>query len=228
MNDLNKTVKNLYDRLYRKGHNITKSEIEAKVREISNDGIITDTDKNRIVTHFVEKNNSSMVRTEAGETVDVTPSDDLSKGALPKFEQEQPAQPLDLYKPVNGSAMTKPEATALVFEQVEVMGLDLRTSDIKEIASNLVAQNVAANNAIEVTTQLINSFVELEERRFNSHLNESFNQVIQTVKESSQRKNASYAGAVENLKGELEASTSKYKSGLDAYTSDLKEYFTTA
>ena len=206
---LDKTVKNIYDRLYRKGLNISKDEIRARVVEINPDGNLTDSEKNSIVAYFIDN-----VKSLSQPTIDVTPdAGDVSKAALPETSG------LANYKPI-----TQQQATDIVFNQVEVLELDLKASEIKAIAKKMIDQNATGLNAVSTAISLLKELVNHQENQFNNSLQSSVNSLVSHVNDSLSRRNATAVSAFDTVRDELEASQMAYKSSCEDFEADLREY----
>jgi hypothetical protein len=215
---IDKTVKNLADRLYRKGLNISKVSIKEYVVSEYGDKDLTDIEKNTVVAYFIEKSSGLAV---SKETIDITPTDESGQAALPNLET---ARPLDLYKPAN-SSLSVPQVTSIVFEQVEILGLDLKSSDIRAIGNKLTDMNVAASDAVSMAVSLIREYVGIEEERHDNNLAGALNQVVSEVNASYARRSEKTSQAFSILSHDLEVSATAYKSGLEQFKADVQDYF---
>jgi len=222
MSDLDRVVKNLYDRLYKKGFNVPKNTIKAAVLEVSAEGTLTDEQKSQIVEKF-------MAVTEAG-------VQDDSQAALPSDEEvlnayhNQPPVESSAITPTTPpastpGALTTSQAREIVFDRCESMGIELKTSEIKAIVQEIQAQHLDAQAAVNYTITVIKQFINAQERQYTSNLTEGMQELVQHVNTSFRNREAVTVSAFEKVKGELTEAASAYKSSTVNYTADLQEYF---
>lgn len=200
-------IKALYNRLYRKGLNISKDEIRAKVLEINADGNITELEKNQVVEYFI--NSVNTLATPA------TTTD--SKAALPDY------QPSGIEK-VNNSLSIN-DAKSIVYEQVENLELDLKASEIKSIAQEMINSNIDMSHAKSTAINLIKKYVEHQENQYINSLQNDVNHLVVEINQSMQRRSQATAQAFTHLRQGLEESTNHFKSNCDEFVSDIQSYF---
>lgn len=192
-------IKNLYNRLYRKGLNISKDDIRAKVLEINPTGDLTEAEKDTVVFHFVDSANN-ITTVNAG------------KAGLPD------EKPLDIYP--KSDALTHREATGLVFQQIDSLNLELSNNQLKAISQEIVDQRLDEAGAISFIYDLIKKFVEQDEANFDSEIQETHQKTLQLVNESYQRRSEKTQQAFEKIGGDIKAAVQHYKSHND----DLKRF----
>lgn len=219
MTDINKAVKNLYDRAYRRGLNVSKKDIEAKVLEISSTGELTDEQKAEIVEFFASQ-------AEAGVNQDSLPNEPDFVGEYAKAEE--PVQSSALASPQSkppASVLSVSEARNIVFDQCEQLEIELKSSDIKEIANYIHEASLDAEAAVNYTKTVLTQFITVTENRFTSSLTESMQELVTHANNSFRRREATTTAAFGKLKEDLAVSTATYKRSTQAYTNDLAEYF---
>jgi hypothetical protein len=216
-------VKNIYDRLYRKGINVSKDIIEAKLIEIAKDvNNITSDEKEAVVDSIVNSSNNAL-------TVDST-----SKAALP--EENEPAEMViyqpgtnnnQLAKQEDKAPLTYKEVSSIVYEQVEELNLDLKTSQVKAIVGQLVEMNVDATNAINTAISVIKQYIDYQESEFTNQFQNSVNELVTHANTSFQRRNAIASDAFTKLQVGLEESTNHFKSSCRKFEEDITAYIKT-
>lgn len=213
---MDKVIKNLYDRLYRKGLNVPKEEIKAAIVSINAEGNLSDDDKNIIVKQFTDKYTSQLAIPEAGAT-----TTNLNQSDLPKDDEGV----MTLYEPVNKSSITLSEAKAIVFSQVETLELELKTSEIKAISQELYEQDLDANDAVNYAIGLIRDYISAEEQRYTSDLTTSMQGLVDFTNASYQRRNTVTANAFSQVRRDLGVSRDTYKSSVRQFKEELQEHF---
>jgi hypothetical protein len=211
-------VKNIYDRLYRKGINVSKDIIEAKLIEIAKDvNNITSDEKEAVVDSIVNS---------------------TSKAALPAAlpEENEPAEMViyqpgtnnnQLAKQEDKAPLTYKEVSSIVYEQVEELNLDLKTSQVKAIVGQLVEMNVDATNAINTAISVIKQYIDYQESEFTNQFQNSVNELVTHANTSFQRRNAIASDAFTKLQVGLEESTNHFKSSCRKFEEDITAYIKT-
>lgn len=171
-------IKNLYDRLYRKGIRTSRDELRSKILEINPNGILTDTEKNLVVDHFVNL---------AGDVSDKAAlSAELVTELYPKSE-----------------GLTIREAKGLVFEQAENLNLSLSLEQIKMISEEIVNQKLNEAKAIEFIYNLIADFIKQDEANFNQKIENTHQQTISLVNDSYFRRSEKTHEIIEKVGREI-------------------------
>jgi hypothetical protein len=212
-------VKNIYDRLYRKGINVSKDIIEAKLIEIAKDvNNITSAEKEAVVDFIVNSTSKA-----------------AGKAALP--EENEPAE-MFIYQPGTNNQLAKQEdkqedkapltykeISSIVYDQVEEMNLDLKTSQVKAIVGQLVEMNVDATNAINTAISVIKQYIDYQENEFTNQFQKSVNELVIHANTSFQRRNAIASDAFTKLQMGLEESTNHFKSSCRKFEEDITATF---
>lgn len=216
---LDKTVKNLYDRLYRKGVNISKKDIEARVLEISATGDLTDEQKTQIVESFIsqsetEDNQDSLPNFV--ESYDQTPVESSSLATTTPSAPDKPP----------ASALSIAEAREIVFTQCEQLEIELKSSEIREIAKEIHETSLDAEAAVNYTITVLKQFITVQENRFTSSLTESMEELVSHAQKSFRRREATTVTAFGKIKEDLAAVRANYKRSIESHCGDI-EHLTT-
>lgn len=222
-NNKEKSMKNLvnaiYLRLYRKGYNAIKDEIENYITAHYKDvDSISEEDKKNITQFFI--NNLEIANT--GAKVEAEIEENSNNQIVPTVT---PAL-MPEYQPVNNlNAITKTEATNLVVSQVEIFQLDIKMSDVSAISQDLYNRRLDLAEASLIVSELIRNYVSDIENELISILEQEHNKTVQHINASYNRRNRAAKQYMDKLKEDLSVSNRAYKSDCEQFVSDAKTYF---
>lgn len=225
---LEKAVNNIYNALYRREINVKRAEI----KELLGDkDTYTEDEKKAVIDTLYSKYTSALTVTTSDEDLELvdenpldTGEDNFVKEPLMKSESESES-PLDLYKPEPKSdIINHQQATDLVVTKSLEMGIEIKTSEVRTIASQITAQNLDAQQAVISIIGMLNGMVERQEQSFNIMFTTNVNEFIENTNQSMNRRITAVNNSLEAIVGDLEASQTAQKSYLSDLLSNVESY----
>lgn len=220
MTTLQTTVKNLYDALFRRGVKASREDISKQVELRSSDGKLTSDQRDEIVQYFVNLSSQMTVTVdEAGNIENNTESVESNPPALNNR--------MIPYQPVNneGGKISRTEATSIIFEQVEMLNLDLKSSEIKQISNDLYDQSLDGQDSILYAVELLKNYISKEEESFTNNLTSAMGGLVEHVNNSYKHRNDITSQAFSQVAKDIEASRTAYKRSCQDFKNDLESHF---
>lgn len=220
---MDRLIKLIYNRLYRKGVNVPKSEIR---QLITKDNLSPD-EMDAITQKLIEKYSvsSSLVKNDESMVDD-------SKAALLKNDEidSTPAsisrdEALGLYKPSNSSIVDRSQAREIVYGQLEESGLDLKTSQVAAIVQKTLEQNLDFEESVAYVINQIKMLVAYQEQNANAAIDEAMADLNEFTNQSYTRRTQKFDDALTSYSRQLEVSANFTKSRRAELKGELASYF---